>query len=128
MKILLNTTTTKSLAAATTKYLLPTKRKHHTTSNQIGLWGTHYTLTATVNQHPPGHHEGWMLNGLKTVFCCVSVAYLTMVVSFVSFFDYLPTNNPQASRLLVGSKKQPLHMYKPSTYLVVMYIPTYLPM
>jgi hypothetical protein len=28
---------------------------------------------ATVNQHPPAHHEGWMVSGQETVFCWVPV-------------------------------------------------------
>jgi hypothetical protein len=53
-------------------------------------------LSATVNQHPPVHPEGWMMvSGQETVFCCVPVPSLTMVVSSVVLFYYLPTNNPQ---------------------------------
>jgi hypothetical protein len=29
---------------------------------------------AIVNQHPPVHHEGWMVSGQKTVFCWAPVA------------------------------------------------------
>jgi hypothetical protein len=29
--------------------------------------------TATVNQHPPVHHEGWMVSVQETVFCWVPV-------------------------------------------------------
>jgi len=29
---------------------------------------------ATVNQHPPAHHEGWMGSGQETIFCWVPVA------------------------------------------------------
>jgi hypothetical protein len=78
------------------KVLITNKKEttHHKQSNRT--MGTHYTLMATVNQHPPVHDEGWMINGLKTVFYCISVPQLTMVVSSVSFFYYLPTNNPQA--------------------------------
>jgi hypothetical protein len=36
-------------------------------------WIASQRCTATVNQHPPVQHEGWMINGLETVFCCVSV-------------------------------------------------------
>ncbi len=28
---------------------------------------------ATMNQHPPAHHEGWMVSGQETVFCWVPV-------------------------------------------------------
>jgi hypothetical protein len=28
---------------------------------------------ATMNQHPPVHHEGWMISGQETVFCWVPV-------------------------------------------------------
>jgi len=28
---------------------------------------------ATVNQHPPVHHEGWMVHGQETVFCWAPV-------------------------------------------------------
>jgi hypothetical protein len=28
---------------------------------------------ATVNQHPPAQHEGWMVSGQETVFCWVPV-------------------------------------------------------
>jgi hypothetical protein len=28
---------------------------------------------ATVNQHPPVHHQGWMICDQKTVFCWVPV-------------------------------------------------------
>jgi hypothetical protein len=45
---------------------------------------------ATVNQHLPAHHEGWMVNGEETVFCRIPGPYLTMVVSSVAFF-LLPT-------------------------------------
>jgi hypothetical protein len=31
------------------------------------------TMGVTVNQHPPMHHEGWMISGLETVFCYVPV-------------------------------------------------------
>ncbi len=48
-----------------------------------------------VNQHPPVHHEGWMISGQETVFCWVPVPYLTLVVSLVAFIFYLTTNNPQ---------------------------------
>jgi hypothetical protein len=30
-------------------------------------------FTATVNQHPPAHHEGWMVSGQETVFCWLPV-------------------------------------------------------
>jgi hypothetical protein len=43
---------------------------------------------------PPVHNEGWMVSGQETVFCPVPVPKLTMVVSSVAFFAYLPTNNP----------------------------------
>jgi len=33
----------------------------------------HSLFLATVNQHSPVHHEGWMVNGLETVFCWVPV-------------------------------------------------------
>ncbi len=33
----------------------------------------YYPLTAIVNQHPPAHHEGWMVSGEETVFCWVPV-------------------------------------------------------
>jgi hypothetical protein len=26
-----------------------------------------------VNQHPPAHHEGWMISGQETVFCWIPV-------------------------------------------------------
>jgi hypothetical protein len=26
-----------------------------------------------VNQHPPAHHEGWMISGEETVFCWIPV-------------------------------------------------------
>jgi len=53
--------------------------------------------SATVNQHPPAHREGWMVSGQETVFCWVPVPQLTMVVSSVAFFlSYLFINNPQA--------------------------------
>jgi len=29
---------------------------------------------ATVNQHPPALHDGWMISGQKTIFCWVPVA------------------------------------------------------
>jgi hypothetical protein len=49
-----------------------------------------------------------------------------MVVSSVAFLHYPFTNNPQASRLLIGRQtQQPLPMYKPSAYLVVTYFYTY---
>ncbi len=28
---------------------------------------------AIVNQHPPAHHEGWMISGQETVFCWIPV-------------------------------------------------------
>jgi hypothetical protein len=28
---------------------------------------------AIMNQHPPAHHEGWMISDQETVFCWVSV-------------------------------------------------------
>jgi len=37
--------------------------------------------TATVNQHPPAHHEGWMVSGEEAVFCWVPDLWVTMVVS-----------------------------------------------
>jgi hypothetical protein len=43
-------------------------------------------LLATVNQHPPVHHEGWMVNDYETIFCWVPVPYPTMVVISVTFF------------------------------------------
>jgi hypothetical protein len=30
-------------------------------------------MWATVNQHPPAHHEGWMESGQETVFCWVPI-------------------------------------------------------
>jgi hypothetical protein len=30
-------------------------------------------MGVTVNQHPPMHHEGWMISGQETVFCYVPV-------------------------------------------------------
>jgi len=33
----------------------------------------HTCLPATVNQHPPPHHEGWMVSGQETIFCWVPV-------------------------------------------------------
>ncbi len=59
---------------------------------------------AKVNEHPPTHYEGWMINDQGTVFCSVSVPQLTMVVTSVACFNYLPTNNPQAGCQQVGSK------------------------
>jgi hypothetical protein len=53
-------------------------------------------VRATVNQHPPAHHEGWMVTGQESAFCWVPAQKLTMVVSSVAFFYYLPTNNSQA--------------------------------
>jgi hypothetical protein len=32
-----------------------------------------YNKLAKVNQHPPAHHEGWMISGQETVFCWVPV-------------------------------------------------------
>ncbi len=32
-----------------------------------------YIVSATVNQHPPAHHEGWMVSGQETIFCWVPV-------------------------------------------------------
>jgi hypothetical protein len=32
-----------------------------------------YNKLATVNQHPPTHHEGWMISGQETIFCGVPV-------------------------------------------------------
>jgi hypothetical protein len=69
-----------------------------------------------------------MVSGQETVFCWVPVPELTMVLSSVALFFSLPTYQQPTSRLLVGRYyKQPLPMYKPSTYLVVTYFPTYLP-
>jgi hypothetical protein len=48
-------------------------------------------FVATVNQHPPVHHQGWMICEQETVLCWVPVPYLTMVVSSVGFIYYLPT-------------------------------------
>jgi hypothetical protein len=31
------------------------------------------SVQATVNQHPPVHHEGWMISGKETVFCWLPV-------------------------------------------------------
>jgi len=51
-----------------------------------------YCLMATVNQHPPVHHEGWMVSGQEIVFCWFPVAELTMVVSSMLFLTtYLLT-------------------------------------
>jgi len=41
---------------------------------------------ATMNQHPPVHHEGWTVSGQETVFRLVPVPWLTMVFSLVTFF------------------------------------------
>jgi hypothetical protein len=41
---------------------------------------------ATMNQHPPVHHQGWMICDQETVFCWVPVSYLTMVVGSVGLF------------------------------------------
>ncbi len=42
--------------------------------------------TATVNQHPPVQHQGWMICDQETVFCWVPVPWLTRVVSSVALF------------------------------------------
>jgi hypothetical protein len=41
---------------------------------------------ATVKQHPPAHHEGWMVSGQETAFCWIPAPLLTMVVSSVASF------------------------------------------
>ncbi len=60
-------------------------------------------MWATVNQHPPVQHEGWMINGLETAFCCVPVPYgcqpwwlaqclfLTTYLPSSYLFSFLPT-------------------------------------
>jgi hypothetical protein len=40
-------------------------------------------MATVVNQHPPVHHQGWMICDQETVFCWVAVPELTMVVSSV---------------------------------------------
>jgi len=35
----------------------------------VSIW----SFGATVNQHPSGHHEGWMISGQQIVFCWVPV-------------------------------------------------------
>jgi len=40
----------------------------------LGGWGAGgLLLPATVNQHPPVHHQGWMICDLETFFCWVPV-------------------------------------------------------
>jgi len=43
-------------------------------------------MKARVNQHPPVHHEGWMVSAQDIILCWVRVPSLTMVVSSVAFF------------------------------------------
>ncbi len=80
----------------------------------------HWYLPATVNQHPPVHHQGWMICDQETVFCWVPVPQLTMVVSAVGLFT--PTNQ-------VGTKNSPyllcITIYIPSSPLFC-YLPVYM--
>jgi hypothetical protein len=59
------------------------------------------TKQATVNQHPPAHHDGWWMNDkwsrISFLLGSTSLANHGGKVSSVAFFNYLPTNNPQAS-------------------------------
>jgi hypothetical protein len=55
-------------------------------------------MWATVNQHPPVHHEGWMINGLETAFCCVPVPYGCQpwwLAQLLFFTTYLLTTHRQ---------------------------------
>jgi hypothetical protein len=73
----------------------------YTFHQQVAVVGSHsssgvHAERATVNQHPPAHHEGWMINGEKAVFCWVPGPWLTMVVSSVAFLiTYLLTTHKQ---------------------------------
>ncbi len=46
----------------------------YTFHQQVAVVGSHSSSPqvsmqrAKVNQHPPAHHEGWMVNGEETVF------------------------------------------------------------
>jgi hypothetical protein len=44
-------------------------------SSISSVWSstTYKKSPATVNQHPPVHHEGWMVSSQETVFCWVPV-------------------------------------------------------
>ncbi len=44
--------------------------------------------SARVNQHPPVHHQGWMINGQKNNFLLDPSSLSTMVVSSVAFSYY----------------------------------------
>jgi hypothetical protein len=41
------------------------------------------TILVTVNQHPPVHREGWMINVQETVFCCVPVPQLLFFTTYL---------------------------------------------
>ncbi len=69
------------------------------TLNLCALFNTYNMLScmkwAKVNRHPLAHHEGWMVRGQETVFCWVSVPYLTMVSSIAQLVV--------SGRLLIGT-------------------------
>jgi hypothetical protein len=69
-----------------------------------------------------------MVSSQETVFCWVPATCLTMVVHSVALFTpyILITTHKQVVILQVGSKISPLPMYKPSTYLAVSYLFSYL--
>ncbi len=64
------------------------------------------------------------INGLESVFCCVPVHQLTILVSSVAFFYYLPTNNPQSYCQQVGSKNS---LYTCINRLLTQQLPIFLP-
>jgi hypothetical protein len=63
----------------------------------IELKGTQPIFSATINQYPPVHYEGWMVSGHRTIICWVPVPWITMVVTSVAitFSTYLLTTHKQ---------------------------------
>jgi hypothetical protein len=50
---------------------------------------------ATVNQQPPAHHEGWMVEGQETLFHWLLVAWLRgWLAQFVSSVTYSKPTGP----------------------------------
>jgi hypothetical protein len=68
-----------------TYHIIRAKILEHLHLCSVGMWPSKMTLDEEmmykkslysqpqVNQHPPAHHEGWMVSGQATVFCWVTV-------------------------------------------------------
>jgi hypothetical protein len=81
-----------------------------------------------LDQHPPVHHEGWMVSSQETVFLLDSSSLVNhgdYLSSFFSLVLFLKLPIP-SSRLLVGSKNSPFTYVKKKKNLLKIHL-IYLP-